>query len=244
MLGTKTVCFTRFCDRGYVNESYLPIHRGFSHSHGFLAGGEDHFTQLTQKCDWGSTTDLWEDDGPSVDCNVPTIADRSKCPQYYIVEKANGTQVADAMCKAGKFVNCAAADPAEAERLGAWPCYACKPKRYTGYDFAAKAVEYITNHDHASGPFFLYLALHNTHGPIEAPEEWVSLYNFDLAKRNTFDAMISVVDSTVKNVTLALHESSQWTNTLMIWTTGRRRVSSSTRASILTNRTLFALLHD
>ena len=49
-----------------------------------------------------------------------------------------------------------------------------------------------------------YLALHNTHAPIEAPVEFSGLYHFDLEKRNTFDGMISVVDSAVANVTAAL----------------------------------------
>ena len=40
--------------------------------------------------------------------------------------------------------------------------------------------------------------------PRVAPAEWVARYNFSLAKRNTFDAMVSVVDSTVANVTAAL----------------------------------------
>ena len=54
--------------------------------------------------------------------------------------------------------------------------------------------------------FFLYFALHNTHSPIEAPARFVALYNFSLAKRNVFNAMVSVVDEAVENVTQALKE--------------------------------------
>jgi arylsulfatase A-like enzyme len=66
---------------------------------------------------------------------------------------------------------------------------------------------------------FRYLALHNTHGPVEAPEEFESLYTFPFALQNTFDAMVSVVDSTVANVTSALKSTGMWNTTLVIWTT-------------------------
>ena len=66
---------------------------------------------------------------------------------------------------------------------------------------------------------FRYLALHNTHGPVEAPEEFESLYKFPFALQNTFDAMVSVVDSTVANVTSALKSTGMWNTTLVIWTT-------------------------
>lgn len=62
-------------------------------------------------------------------------------------------------------------------------------------------------------------ALHNTHGPIEAPPEYEALYMYSDTKRNTFDAMVSVVDRTVKNVTNALKDSNMWHNCLFIWTT-------------------------
>lgn len=65
----------------------------------------------------------------------------------------------------------------------------------------------------------MYLALHNTHGPIEAPKRFIDMYSFDDEKKNTFSAMVSVVDETVKNVTDALKEQGLWNNTLVIWTT-------------------------
>ena len=68
-------------------------------------------------------------------------------------------------------------------------------------------------------PFFLYFALHNTHGPIEAPRRFIDMYNFSLPLRNTFDAMVSVVDESVANVTRALRETGMWNNTLFVWAT-------------------------
>ena len=42
----------------------------------------------------------------------------------------------------------------------------------------------------------------NTDAPIEAPQRFVSLYShFNDPKKETFTAMVSVVDESVKNVT-------------------------------------------
>lgn len=49
------------------------------------------------------------------------------------------------------------------------------------------------------------------------------MYKFTQAKRNTFNAMVSVVDSSVKNVTDALKTAGMWSNTLFVWTTGKCR---------------------
>ena len=70
-----------------------------------------------------------------------------------------------------------------------------------------------------SVPLFLYLALHNTHAPIEAPQRFVDLYSFANPKENNFNAQVSFVDETVKNLTLALKANGMWNNTLFVWTT-------------------------
>ena len=54
---------------------------------------------------------------------------------------------------------------------------------------------------------------------MEAPDEFNAMYSFPLPLQNTFDAMVSVVDSTVANVTVALKASGMWDTTLLIWTT-------------------------
>ena len=89
---------------------------------------------------------------------------------------------------------------------------------YNGYRFTERAVDVIERHD-SQEPLFLYLALHNTHGPIQAPDRFVELYDFEQQKRNHFNAMVSVVDSTVANVTAALHRRGLYDNTLIVWTT-------------------------
>eukprot|EP00730_Choanoeca_flexa_P004670 TRINITY_DN11768_c0_g1_i8.p1 TRINITY_DN11768_c0_g1~~TRINITY_DN11768_c0_g1_i8.p1 ORF type:complete len:519 (+),score=110.86 TRINITY_DN11768_c0_g1_i8:135-1691(+) len=89
---------------------------------------------------------------------------------------------------------------------------------YNGYTFTQRVVDLINGHDQ-SKPLFIYHALHNTHSPIEAPQRFVDLYDFEQAKRNTFYGMMSVVDESVANVTAALKRTGMWNNTLLVWTT-------------------------
>jgi len=69
---------------------------------------------------------------------------------------------------------------------------------YTGTRFLNAAVDYINGHD-AAAPLFLYLALHNTHGPIEAEPADIALYNktFPWKLQHTYYAMTTAVDRTV-----------------------------------------------
>eukprot|EP01084_Bolivina_argentea_P071225 129521_1 len=92
---------------------------------------------------------------------------------------------------------------------------------YDAYIYSSMAVNIIKSHSQklSQEPMFLYYALHNTHSPIEAPSKYVNMYHFNQSLRNTYDAMISVVDETVLNVTTALKEYGLWNNTLFIWTT-------------------------
>ena len=45
---------------------------------------------------------------------------------------------------------------------------------YTGHTFSNRAVQLIRDHER-SAPLFLYIALHNTHAPIESPPEYAGL---------------------------------------------------------------------
>lgn len=165
------------------------------------------------------------------DCDI--LAETAPGCPIYMVLNLNGTKADNIKrCASGAFVNCAVpkkfrgaagllrlADTAPDE----FQCYQCKPKLYTGYDFNDKAVEMIRTHPakHPTQPMFMYLALHNTHGPIQAPPEWEAIYSSHLSfpKQITFDAMVSVVDSTVGNVTAMLKQQDMWKDTLFVWTT-------------------------
>lgn len=96
---------------------------------------------------------------------------------------------------------------------------------YTGLTFAREAVRIV--HEHADNvaysntPLFMYLALHDTHAPLEAPWEYVSPFVDAFpgdTKRQIFSGMVSFVDDTVRNLTDALQETGMWNNTLFVWT--------------------------
>eukprot|EP00494_Astrolonche_serrata_P034183 UN34452 len=90
---------------------------------------------------------------------------------------------------------------------------------YTGYIFSQKAVETIKYHNQTN-PLFMYLALHNTHGPVQVPKPYENMYNFDnYVLKNKFFGMVSFVDQVVKNVTDLLKANGMWNNTLLVWTT-------------------------
>ena len=90
---------------------------------------------------------------------------------------------------------------------------------YTGELFAREAVNAIRDHDASASPLFLYLALHNTHAPLEAPWKYVRQYaHFNDTRREIFSGMLSYVDETVKNVTDELKANGMWENTLVVWT--------------------------
>ena len=90
---------------------------------------------------------------------------------------------------------------------------------YTGELFARAAVRAIEEHDAAASPLFMYLALHNTHAPLEAPWRFVQPYaHLNDTKREIFSGMLSYVDETVRNVTDALKKKGMWQNTLFVWT--------------------------
>ena len=92
--------------------------------------------------------------------------------------------------------------------------------QYTGTRFMNAAVDYIRGHDSAA-PLFMYLALHNTHGPIEAEPADIALYNatFPWGLQNRYYAMTTAVDRTVGAVVAELKSKGLWDNTLLIWTT-------------------------
>lgn len=91
---------------------------------------------------------------------------------------------------------------------------------YTGYLFNDAAVKAV--HESAapgSPPLFLYYAMHNTHAPVEAPENYVGLYNntpWAGTLEQTFNAQVSFVDDALKNLTTALKETGMWNNSLVV----------------------------
>ena len=94
---------------------------------------------------------------------------------------------------------------------------------YTGTTFAAEVVRVVEEHarDYAGRPAFLYLSMHNTHAPLEAPWHYVAPYAKKFPadeKRHYWSGMVSFVDETVGNLTDALRATGMWESTLFVWT--------------------------
>ena len=93
---------------------------------------------------------------------------------------------------------------------------------YNAYNFNAEAVGIIHTHaaenEKAGTPLFLYLALQNTHDPIQAEPRFEALYpHVEFQARQTYLAMASAVDEVVANVTGALKETGLWETTLLVF---------------------------
>ena len=56
-------------------------------------------------------------------------------------------------------------------------------------------------------PLFLYIALHNTHAPVESPPEYCGLYDHNQSKQNMYYGQVTFVDHTVANITEMLRGS-------------------------------------
>lgn len=97
------------------------------------------------------------------------------------------------------------------------PAYADKGK-WNGFTFTDRAVSVVKQHaeEEAGKPLFLYMALHNTHAPFEVPAQYADLYNYSFPLQKTWAGMVSMVDETVKNVTIELKAQKMWGNTLLI----------------------------
>ena len=92
--------------------------------------------------------------------------------------------------------------------------------QYTAYRLNDEAVQAIAAQP-LDTPLFMYLALHNTHGPVEAEAKYLDLYPTvtDPLQRK-FWAMVSTVDDTLGNVTAALKaRPGMWENTIFVWAT-------------------------
>ena len=88
---------------------------------------------------------------------------------------------------------------------------------YDSYLYKDDLKVIFENHD-TSDPLFLYLPLHNVHGPFQAPEEWLNKYakNSTCDHRRTYQAMVSVADNVTGYVVELLKDKGMWDNTIMV----------------------------
>ena len=91
---------------------------------------------------------------------------------------------------------------------------------YSGYIFTRRVVELVEAHPAHNASLFVYWAIHNTHAPIEAPERFIRPYrHFGDPRKETFSAMVTVVDEGERNVTEALKRRGMWERTVFVWMT-------------------------
>ena len=88
---------------------------------------------------------------------------------------------------------------------------------YDAYRYYDDLTEIFTNHK-AEDPFFLYLPLHNVHGPFQAPDEWLALYpeNSTCHQRRLYQAMVSVADNVTGHMVELLKKKGMWDNTIVV----------------------------
>lgn len=88
---------------------------------------------------------------------------------------------------------------------------------YSEINYVNHMLDVIKSHDTAQ-PLFLYMAFQNVHGPTQAPERFLDLYDESIfkARRNGL-AQISAVDEGIANITDALKAKGMWDNTLLVF---------------------------
>eukprot|EP01051_Picozoa_sp_SAG22_P030251 SAG22_NODE_11633_length_476_cov_0.814324_2_plen_74_part_01 len=68
--------------------------------------------------------------------------------------------------------------------------------------------------------FFLYLSIHTVHEPYQAPQRFQDLYAADeqlWPERKMLQAMVSVVDELVGNLTAKLRTTTMWNETVLVF---------------------------
>ena len=90
------------------------------------------------------------------------------------------------------------------------------PRKYLTDDFSDEAVRFIDRNHHQ--PFFLFLAYNAPHGPLQAPEKYLTRFaHIEDSKRRTYAAMVSAVDDGVGRVLAALEKHAVDQNTLVFF---------------------------
>ena len=176
----------------------MPTNRGYDSFFGYLSGMQDHFTeQLGSFIACKTVVDLTEQDRPAP-------GDQNGTYSGWLYNRRAVQVIDDAAAQRRRWL---------AARAGAGA---------GAGDAGATAATAATAPLAPPKPFFLNYWMQNTHGPVEVPEQYSSLYNFSKAegapKLNTFYGMVSVVDEAVGNITAALKEGGLWESTLVVYT--------------------------
>ena len=98
---------------------------------------------------------------------------------------------------------------------------------YEETKFARRALDVIARHNVSGGPLFLNYDFHLVHEPLEVPAAYYERFDFmrdaspyidkahNVSTRQTYAAMVKVLDDIVGNLTAALKARGMWENTLV-----------------------------
>ena len=88
---------------------------------------------------------------------------------------------------------------------------------YDAYHYRDDLTEIISKHN-TDHPMFLYLPLHNVHLPLQAPQEWLDIYdaNSTCKARHTYQAMVSVADNVTGHLMELMKKNGMWDNTIFV----------------------------
>ena len=188
---------------GARSPANLPINRGFDSHLGFLKGGEDHWNQGSGSAngEGPGTIDLWAGHVPSNMSGTYSgflYADRT--PHHLALESLGSVFLRHPSRK----------NPLRAGAVQVIEEFAAS------LDAAGQA-----KLAGADDKLFIYLAWHNTHTPLECPEEWMfpplASWHNNNSQRNTYNCMARVLDDGIGNVTKALRAAQLWDETLMLF---------------------------
>ncbi len=90
----------------------------------------------------------------------------------------------------------------------------------TGYltdNLAREAISFIKSKANKKNPFFLYLPFNAVHGPLQAPEGDIKIFNTGNPKRDIYLAMLHRMDIAIGNVVETLKNEGVYDNTLIIF---------------------------
>ena len=100
------------------------------------------------------------------------------------------------------------------------PAYGENGTKYSCDLYGDEALQIVEKHDFETTPIFMYLPMHDTHSPYEAPPRWLDprITNPDHASRQLMQGMLTCTDSALGNLTAALRaKPGVWDNTLFVW---------------------------